>query len=220
MDAFSQWVYSALVAFQRLIGAAGLPLAVAAWLGLLIGAVVMGRRLSRHDTAPHRRVAGIIAAIALAAHLGDFALTLRLTPELVDETNPLWRAVIDHVGYQMALLYGLTGKLLIALLSYQLYVGYRIHRVALFPAHPPASFIGFVRVFGATHIANLANFLSFCLPLLSPAMFYVMLLSVVESDWLQRLLPPFPVVLLAWVMLLPLAYFWVSQRAALRGEAA
>ena len=60
---------------------------------------------------------------------------------------------------------------------------------------------------------HLGNFLSFAFPLLSPLMFYVVLLNTTNSFSLLAQLPSLPSVIGAWMILLPLAYFQLSHRA-------
>ena len=190
-----------------------MPLAVSSWLGLLAGVLLMHRRLREEPVEEHRTIAGVVGGIALTAHLVDFITTLMVTPSLSLETSPLWVVVIESLGYQAALLYGLTGKALIVILSYQLFLWYRIQRIRMFPPPGQGSLLAFIRAFGGTHLSNLGNFLSFAFPLLSPLMFYVVLLNTTESFSMLARLPSLPSVVGAWMVLLPLAYFRISHRA-------
>lgn len=208
-----QGIAAAVEALAGLVARAGMPLAVLSWLSLLAGAIWMHRRLRDAPIAPHRAVAGAVGGIALAAHLTDFITTITVTPRLLLETSPLWVVVIEHLGYQAALLYGLTGKALIVILSYQLFLWYRIQRIHLFPPPGQGSLLPFIRAFGSTHLSNLGNFFAFAFPLLSPLMFYVVLLNSTESFSVLARLPSLPVVVAAWMALLPLAYFQASHRA-------
>ena len=210
---FGEGIASALSALAGVVTRAGLPLAVLSWLALLAGVLAMVRRLRGEDTAPHRPIAGAVGGIALLAHLTDFLTTLAVTPELSYETSPLWVVVIEAFGYQAALVYGLTGKALIVALSYQLFLWYRIQRVRLFPPPGEGSLRTFIPAFGGTHLSNLGNFLSFAFPLLSPLMFYVVLINTAQSPALLARLPSIPAVTLAWLVLLPVAYFQLSHRA-------
>lgn len=44
----------------------------------------------------------IVGAISLAAHLFDYYVTLRLSPALAQEANPIWRIVVDNFGIDIA----------------------------------------------------------------------------------------------------------------------
>ena len=206
-------IAAVLAALAAQVAKAGLPLAVLSWGMLLAAVLVMHRRLRGAPIAPHRATAGAVGGLALAAHLIDFITTITVTPRLSMETSPLWVAVIELLGHQAALLYGLTGKALIVVLSYQLFLWYRIQRVHLFPPPGKGSLMSFIRVFGSTRLSNLGNFLSFAVPLLSPLMFYVVLLNTTESFTLLARLPSLPAVIGAWMLLLPVAYFQISHRA-------
>ena len=208
-----QGIAEALEALAGLVAQIGMPLAVASWLSLLAGVLLMHRRLRDQSIDAHRPIAGAVGGIALVAHLVDFITTLMVTPSLALETSPLWVVVINTLGYQAALLYGLTGKALIVILSYQLFLWYRIQRTRLFPPPGEGSLRSFIRAFGGTRLSNLGNFLSFAFPLLSPLMFYVVLLNTTESFSTLALLPSLPAVITAWMLLLPLAYFQTSHRA-------
>ncbi len=210
---FSQWVAEALEGLVVVIGRAGLPLAVLSWAALLIGALGMHRLLRHEDTAPHRLAAGAVAGLALLSHLADFIATITVTPDLSLETSPLFVAVIDRLGHQAALLYGLTGKALIVVLSYQLFLWYRIQRARLFPPPGERSLLSFARAFGGRHLSNLGNILSFTVPLTSPLMLYVVLLNTASSPALLARLPPLPAVVLAWLVLLTAGYFQHSHQA-------
>jgi len=190
-------------------------LALLTWALLLAGVLLLARWLRTQDTQPHRRVAGLIGGLALLSHLLDFGAILALDPGLIDNSSPLWLAVRDHLGAPTALIYGLTGKLLIALLSHQLYLTYRLQRVALFPTARITSHRDFYQAFGGTHTANLLNLLSFTVPLLSPLLLCVLALELTEShNWLS-VQPTLPSVVVGWLLLLPVLYFQVSHRAHL-----
>ncbi|MDG1483129.1 MAG: hypothetical protein P8R54_26305 [Myxococcota bacterium] len=209
----SEWVAGGLEALNTLAARAGMPLAVASWLTLLVAVLAMHRRLSSEDTEPHRTVAGMVGGLALVSHLADGIVTLTVTPALSMETSALWVAIIDRLGEQAAMLYGLTGKALIVVLSYQLFLWYRIQRLRLFPLQDAHTLMSFSRAFGRTRLENLGNFLSFTVPLLSPLMLYVVLLNTAESPRLLTMLPPLPAVALAWLVLLTVGYFQHSYRA-------
>ncbi len=209
----SEWVAGGLEALNTLAARAGMPLSVLAWLALLAAVLAMHRRLSNEDTEPHRAVAGMVGGLALISHLVDGIVTLTVTPTLSMETSVLWVAIIDRLGEQAAMLYGLTGKALIVALSYQLFLWYRIQRRRLFPPKGDRSLVSFARAFGGTRLENLGNFLSFTVPLLSPLMLYVVLLNTAESSALLARLPPLPAVVLAWLVLLTVGYFQHSHRA-------
>ena len=84
------------------VEALGLPLAVAAWASVFLGALAMGAVLRRRDLADCRPKALAVGGVGLLAHLLDFGVTLRITPDLAMEANPIWRIVIDRFGLAVA----------------------------------------------------------------------------------------------------------------------
>ena len=218
--------YDLQATVSRCAQAAGWPLAALAWLTVAIGAlalhlVLRGVELSR----PERRAALIVGSLALVCHLQDIAFTLRVTPDLAIEANPIWRTVLLRLGLPAAIAYGLTGKLLLALLSWQLFTLYLAQRRGLFPPRDlDPGFRSFWRAYGAgrgaRRLAACVNLFAFAFALAAPLMLYVSLLNTAEAPWLLAALPPWPVVCLGWVGGTAVAWAWWTWRAWRRWRAA
>jgi hypothetical protein len=198
--------------------ALGLPLAVAAWLTVFGGAIALGLVLRRLPMRGSWIPSLAVGAVALAAHLIDYLVTLGISPDLAMEGNPIWRVVIDRYGPGVARLYGLTGKLLLAILSFELYAFYTIQREDLFPAR--ADSIGaFWRGFGrsrrrpAVRWANLVSAFAFCFALTGPFFFYVALLNLAVEHPVYLRMPSLPLALVFYVGGLVLAYLTATYRA-------
>jgi hypothetical protein len=163
----------AFAATERL----GTPLAVAAWVSVFAGAVAMGfvLRGRRLRWAPALAVGGL----ALAAHLLDYFVTLHITPGLQLEANPLWRSAIRAFGLPFAKAYALSGKVLLSVLSFQLFAWYQ-----LTPPPPVVSRVSWKRI---------ARLFAGSFALFGPYFFYITLynwLGFVESPWYERLPSP------------------------------
>ncbi len=173
----------------------------------------------------HWAPAAAVGSVSLCAHLLDYAVTLRMSPTLGAEGNPIWRIAIDHFGLPIAKLYGLTGKILLAVLASEFFALYLIQRVELFPDRAEG-FRSFWRGFGSARAGrsrvqwrNLVNFFSFSFALLAPFFFYVALLnSLVESPVYLRF-PAMPLVLAFYLGVIVVAYFLTTYRAYTRSSA-
>jgi hypothetical protein len=194
----------------------GVPLAVAAWLTVFGGALVMGAILRGVDTRGAWPLALAVGLTGLAAHLLDYFITLRITPDLAMEANPIWRVVIDRFGLPLARAYGLTGKVLLSVLSAQLFAWHLSHRASLFPAQA-AGFGDFVKQLGAgaPRYGNIRSFFAFAFALFGPYFFYITFMNVTGSrDFeLYEKLPSPPVAILGYFLLVAAAYFFTMWRA-------
>jgi hypothetical protein len=161
----------------------GTPLAVAAWLTVFGGAVAMGFVLRGRPLrwAP----ALIVGALALAAHLLDYFVTLHITPGLQLEANPLWRSAIRAFGLPVAKAYALSGKVLLSVLSFQLFAWYQL-------TPPPP-------VTGRVSWKRIVRLFAGSFALFGPYFFYITLYNGVgylESPWYDRLpSPPLAIVI-------------------------
>jgi hypothetical protein len=216
------WVYDQVVAFS-------LPLAVVAWLTVVLASVGLGTLLWRCALQPgERRWAVGVGVLALACHLQDLGITLWLTPDPAFDASPVWLAVVRAWGQAAAVGYGLSGKLLLALLSYQLFALYLVQRRGLYP--PPGTAEGF-RAFWAAYGAgeglgpqrflSWTNLFAFVFPLVAPLMLYVSLLNAATHPTLLQLLPPWPVACVLWVGAVAVGWAVVTWKAWLswRGAA-
>ena len=220
MGEWNDTLYRALEAVYSRVEVLGLPLAVAAWLTVFVGALTMAQVLRRSGSLRgHWGPAALVGLASLAAHLLDYAVTLRMSPTLGAEGNPIWRIAIEHLGLGLAKLYGLTGKLLLSILSFELFCFYRIQRARLFPEQAD-SFRSFWRRLGdasgrrvRVHWPNLANFFAFSFALLGPFFFYVALLNSLIDSALYLRLPAMPLVLALYLATIVAAYFVTTYRA-------
>lgn len=188
----------------------GLPVAIAAWLTVFGGAVAMAVILRGVDTVGVWRAALIVGVTGLAAHLLDYFVTLRITPDLALEANPIWRVVIDRFGLTVARAYGLSGKVLLSVLSAQLFAWHLSHRASLFPPSA-AGPLDFVQQLGrgAPRLGNIRSFFAFAFALFGPYFFYITFMNLTGElafDLYERLPSP-PVAILGYFVLVAGAYF-------------
>ena len=212
-------IYRALGLLYAAIEKLGLILPLAAWMSVFIAAIALAVILSR---LPMKKVWGcslVVGLASLSAHLSDYFVTLRVSPDLADEINPIWRIVIDRFGVPLARVYGLTGKILLAVLSFELFAYYLVQREELFPEKKCGFFEfwgGFGSRKGSNHTVrwhNLANFFSFSFALIGPFFFYVAYLNSLVDSVLYYHLPSAPLALGVYLTVVLLAYFWVTYRA-------
>jgi hypothetical protein len=211
-DALLEWSFAMT---QRL----GLPLSVMAWLTVFGASLLMGRVLSKlawRSVAPR---AAVVGGLALSAHLLDYFVTLHITPDLSLEANPLWRLVIDGLGLGVAKAYGLTGKLLLSVLSFQLFAWHLVHRATLFP-RGALTFGDFVRRLGADapRLGNVRSFFAFSFAWFGPYFFYITAMNLtgeLAPAWYGALPSP-PVAILGYFVGVTGAYFATMWRAARR----
>jgi hypothetical protein len=214
-----------------LVAKLGVPLAVAAWLTVFGGAIALGLILRRVDTRGVWPAALGVGGLGLTAHLLDYFVTLKITPDLSMEANPIWRVVIDNFGLWVARVYGLSGKLLLSVVSTQLFAWHLAHRASLFPTKETKTFSEFVRQLGqgAPGLGNirsfpssgrgaagrLASFFAFAFALFGPYFFYITFMNVTgaaESELYERLPSP-PVAILVYFAGVIAAYFGSMWRA-------
>ncbi len=166
----------------------GLPLAVLAWVtvagAVAAMAVVLGRRANGagREREPGRlRSALIVGALALVAHLADYFVTLHITPDLELEANPLWRIAVRAFGLGPAKLYALSGKVLLSVLSAQLFAWY-------LTVPKPQRAEGFWSA-SRPDFTSVARFFAFAFALFGPYFLYITAynwLGYVESAWYER----------------------------------
>ncbi len=123
-----------LLRLMGVIENAGVWLSVLAWFWVAAGAVAMAYVLRNEGRHAVWRAAAIVGVVALVANLGDYFVTLWVTPDLRLEPNPLGRNVLEHFGRQVAKWYGLTGKILVSILAGQMFAFYLGNHERLFPA--------------------------------------------------------------------------------------
>jgi len=194
----------------------GVPLAVLAWVTVFAASVGMGFVLQRTSLRPFVLRAGLVGGLALCAHLLDFFVTLDITPDLSMEANPLWRVIIDGFGLTIAKGYGFTGKVLLSVLSFQLFAWHLAHRASLFP--PSADSFGeFVKKVGvgAPRFGNVRSFFAFAFALFGPYFFYITLMNVTgdRAPALYGQLPSPPVAIAVFFVGVIASYFVTMWRA-------
>lgn len=215
----SNLVYDGLDALSSLVATAGVGLAILAWLVVAGGALGLALHLRRQPTRGHWRSTLVVGGVALVAHLADIGITLSMSSDLELEANPIWLAVVERCGLPFAICYGLTGKLLVALLCGEFFLLYRCDRARFFPDRA-ATLAEFWRSFGHSsprqfglHLGPLINFFGYMFALTAPFSFYIVLLnSLVDSPAYQSL-PPMPLVLLIYLVGLAASYPLVNYRA-------
>ena len=218
LERWDEMAYAVLELAFAYVERLGVPLAILAWVSVFVGAVGMTGVLSRHSLRRYFVPALGVGAFALFAHSLDYWVTLRMSPTLALEANPIWRIVIDAFGLRLALAYGLSGKLLLSLLSFECFAYYLVQREGLYPtgADGIRSFWG---AYGRTEIgyeavrwANLANFFCFGFALLSPFVAYVALLNGFVNHSAYLRLPSMPTALVLYLVALTAGYLLVTYR--------
>ncbi len=218
--------YSALELAFACAERLGLPLAILAWGSVFFGAVGMAGVLRRHSLRPFLLPSLGVGALALFAHSLDYWVTLRMSPTLAMEANPIWRIVIDSFGLRLALAYGLSGKLLLSVLSFEFFAYYLVQRERLYPAGVGGlrSFWGSYGRTGngyqAVRGVNLVNFFCFAFALQSPFVAYVALLNSLVNQPLYLRLPSMPTALVLYLGALAASYPLVTYRAFRRSRCA
>ncbi len=175
-----------LIAFE-IVEKIGAPIAIAAWLTVSLGSIGMAivlRGRMRGLWAPSL----FAGALAVAAHGADIFMTLKMSPDLALEGNPIWLIVVEHWGLPFALFYGISGQALVCVLSVQLYAWYLLQRDALMPERA-SSFVEFVRRLGersprryGVAWRSAAALFAFLFATLGPFFFYVAFLNSMVLD--------------------------------------
>ena len=212
------WIFEMIEPF-------GASVAVIAWVTVFTECLGLAALLMRRPIRQVWRPALAVGGASLLAHVLDYAVTLRVSPDLGIEANPLWRIVIERWGLGPAKIYGLSGKVLLAVLSFELFAFYLLQRTSLFP-ESAASFADFWRHFGARRgpggpvdWKRVASFFSYSFALVGPFFFYVALLnSLAESPAYNRL-PAMPIVLGLYLAATTASYLVLTYRAFLDSAA-
>jgi len=211
-------VYRTFERVLDLVAQMGLPLAIAAWGSVFVASVGLALVLRRHSLRGRVRAPLLVAALSLVAHLADYLVTLRMSPDLSLEMNPIWRVVADTMGLAVAKWYGLTGKLLLAVLSFECFALYLVQREALFPREA-SGFLSFCRELGRTdgrsravRLANLRVFFLYLFALVHPICLYIAFLNgLVDRPAFDRM-PSVPAVLVLYLLALTALYFLSNYR--------
>jgi hypothetical protein len=218
MRTINENAYTLMEKTLELMELFGLPLSILAWMTVFVGSITMGLVLRRHPFGGKVTAAIGVGVISLLAHLTDYIVTLQITPDLSLEANPLWRNIIDQWGLAVAKWYGLTGKAMLAILSFEFYAYYLLQRERLFP-ETANSLSSFFRNYGKSktgakiNIGSIVNYFSFMFALLGPFYFYIAFLNSFSDSRHYLSLPAAPIVLLVYLIILSLSYFILNYRA-------
>ena len=205
-------IYKTLYQLFDLVAIMGLPLSVLAWLTVFSGSVGMVFVLRTYSMKGKWKASFVVGSIVLAAHLFDYYTTLKVSPDLSFEANPLWNIVVDKMGLKVALWYGLTGKIMLAILSFEFFAYYLIHRESLLPNNAN-SFLSFCQNFGRENnskrlnLSAMLHFFAFLFSLIGIFCFYIGFLNSITDESLYLLMPPMPLMLFAYLCILVFAYF-------------
>lgn len=206
-------LFRLLALLQRL----GVWPAVVAWLTVALGAAAMAYVL-RKEQATIWRSAALVGLLALAANLTDYLVTLRHSPDLTLEANPLWRNVVDHFGLRIAKWYGLSGKVFVSVLAAQMFAFYLNQRAAIFPAQADSLWQFLMRMGSCARtrrerLLGLFAIFAFFFAWINAFYFYIAYTnSLSDPDVLQKL-PSVSVALLIFVATLAIAFSLTTYRA-------
>ena len=195
----------------------GVWLAVVAWLAVVFGSAAMAYLLRKERTSTWLR-ASLVGIVALAANLADYFVTLRHSPDLAFEANPLWRNVVDHFGLRIAKWYGLTGKLFVSVLAAQMFAFYLSRRETIYPTQARSLLHFLLRMGTRAHtfrerVLGLFTIFAFFFAWINVFYLYIAYTNSLDKlDVLERL-PSVPVSALIFVAALAIAFSLTTYRA-------
>lgn len=207
------FLFRFLVWVERL----GVWLAVLAWLVVALGSAAMAYLLRKERTSIWLR-ASLVGIVALAANLADYFVTLRHSPDLAFEANPLWRNVVDHFGLRIAKWYGLTGKLFVSVLAAQMFAFYLTRREMIYPTQARSLLHFLLRMGTRAHtfrerVLSLFTIFAFFFAWINVFYLYIAYRNSLDKlDVLERL-PSVPVSALIFVAALAIAFSFTTYRA-------
>jgi len=214
MTEFNSQTYRFLEELSYFLQKLGLPLAVLAWFSVFLGVIGMCFVLRKHSMVGKWRLSLIVGGVALFAHILDYVVTIRLNPSLSFEANPIWCIVVEKMGQEIAKWYGLTGKILISILSFQFFAFYLIQRETLLPKKANG-FINFWKNYGKTkkgrtvlELNNITNLFSFLFSLSGPFCFYVVFLNSITDESLYIIMPSMPLTGFLYIVILTIIYLF------------
>ena len=204
----------------------GVWLSWLAWATVFFGALAMVRATRSARGRGAWTAAFVVTALAIVAHLADYMITLRISPDLALELNPLWRNILRRYGLGVAKWYGLTGKLLVSVLAGQMTAFYLGNRERLFPRGPALGLGAFLRHMGERSTSwreratTLFTVFAFFFAGLTFFYFYIAYQnSITDPAQLDRL-PSVPAAVLTYVLLLCVAFLVLTYRAYRRAPLA
>ena len=213
----------ALFRLMALVQRLGVGLSWLAWITVAVGALLMAWALRGERGAGIWGPATAMGLVALAANLADYFVTLRRSPDLALEANPLWRLVVDRYGLAVARWYGLTGKILVSILAAEMTAYYLTRRHLLFPEKAP-SLGQFLRHMGGgsrtrgDRLAALFAVFAFFFAGLNLLYFYIAYTNWLQDPaWLDRL-PSAPVAVMMVVGGLAISFVVLTWHAFVRAS--
>jgi hypothetical protein len=208
-----------LTRLLALIEAWGVWLSWLAWATVFFGALAMWRATKDVRGRGVWTAAFVVTALAIVAHMADYVITLRVSPDLALELNPLWRNILRSYGLGVAKWYGLTGKLLVSVLAGQVTAFYLGYRERLFPRASGLAARAFVAHMGerSTNWRERATALftvfAFFFAGLTFFYFYIAYQNSITDPAVLDRLPSTPVAVLAYVLLLCVAFHLLTFHA-------
>lgn len=222
MSDFNNLTYDFLEKVLTFFAQFGLPMIVLAWSMVFLAAIGMIFVLRKHSLRGKWQAALIVGSVSLVAHLIDFFGTLKVCPDLSFEANPIWCVVVEKMGLSLARWYGFTGKVLLAIISFEFFAYYLTQRETLLPDRAQG-FFSFWRNFGKKDLsksvirfANIKNFFAFLFALIGPFCLYIALLNSITDSELYMRMPSMPLMLLLYLFFLTLGFlfgnYWSFKR--------
>ncbi len=222
MSDFNNLTYDYLEKVLKFVAQFGLPMIVLAWSMVFLAVIAMIFVLRKHSLRGKWQASLIVGSVSLAAHLIDFFGTLKVCPDLSFEANPIWCVVVEKMGLSLARWYGFTGKVLLAIISFEFFAYYLIQRETLLPDRAQG-FFSFWQNFGKKDLsksvirfANIKNLFAFLFALIGPFCLYIALLNSITDSELYMRMPSMPLMLLLYLFFLTLAFlfgnYWSFKR--------
>ena len=204
-------MYEFLLIIFELVEKLGPSICIIAWITVSLSSVLMILPIRKKMTKRIFLLASIIGGISLVAHLGDYFITLHITPDLADEANPLWKIVLETYGLTLAKWYGLTGKIFLSILSFEFFAFYLISLKKLFP-EGGLRFWGFLKKYGTTarkkiNFGFIFNIFSFLFAMLGPFYIYVAYMNSILYTSLYDKLIPIPIAMILYIIIMIFLYF-------------
>jgi hypothetical protein len=223
MTEFNDLTYDFLEKVLKFVARFGLPMIVLAWFMVFLAVIAMIFVLRKHSLRGKWQASLMVGVVSLAAHLIDFFGTLKVCPDLSFEANPIWCVVVEKMGLGLAQWYGFTGKVLLAIISFEFFAYYLIQRGTLLP-DKAQGFFSFWQNFGkkdatkpVIRFANIKNFFSFLFALIGPFCLYIALLNSITDSKLYMRMPSMPLMLLLYIAILTLGYlfgnYWTWRKS-------
>ena len=209
----------ALVKLLQWIQTWGVWLSWLAWATVFFGALLMWRATREVRGRGVWTAAFVVTALAIVAHLADYVITLRRSPDLALELNPLWRNIVERYGIGVAKWYGLSGKLLVSVLAGQMTAFYLGNRQRLFARASGLGALGFAVHMGERsrtwrdRAAALFTIFAFFFAGLTFFYFYIAYQNSLTDPAAFDRLPSTPMAVLIYVVVLCAAFLALTYRA-------